>query len=206
MKKYIHYFVIIMIVSLSSFAIGLLLSFGGNIASGTGQSAKALHPYYNQNDFDIYEIYINDDDQNDLEDEAYLGPARITQDTRIIYEYYYSSSGAIEIVEELPSHFFYNLTIEEIDNMLVNWDVLAFSPQEVRLRKNVEEVLARPYILGAYGGYIAVFYSVDNKNEIKELTTRPISALALEEQERLKQGIEVNGNEELLRALEDFSS
>ena len=129
---------------------------------------------------------------------------RISPHTRIIYDFYHPESGGFDTIIEYPSLFLLDMTEDELAKMFADWQVVAFSPFEVHLRQNAQ-VEYRLYVIGVHEGYIAVFYD-DEYYSIKELTSRPITALAAEEQQRLHQGIRVTGAEELLRALEDFSS
>lgn len=129
---------------------------------------------------------------------------RISSFTRIIYDYYHPESGGFDTIIEHPAQFLLNMTQEELTNMFADWEVLSFSPLEVHLRQSTQ-VEYRLYVIGVHEGYIAVFYD-DEHYSIKELTSRPVTALAAEEQQRLQQGIRVTGAEELMRALEDFSS
>jgi len=147
----------------------------------------------------------NDDNDNEgffvLDEPA---NPRISHRTRMIYDYYLTDTGGFNTIIEYPALFLLDMTKEELVTMFADWQVLAFSSEEVHLRQN-QVVEYRLYVIGVHDGYIAVFYDDEDYN-IKELTSRPITALAAEEQTRLESGIRVTGAEELLRALEDFGS
>jgi len=126
----------------------------------------------------------------------------ITPITQIIYEYYDEERGFFSTTQP-PADMLLGKTAEEIAAFFADWYVLRFDGDIVHLRQSTD-IQRRNYIIGVVDGYIAVFY--DNGSFVKELTNRPVAALAEEEQQRLMEGIEVRGNDELMRALEDFSS
>jgi hypothetical protein len=206
MRKFIYGGMITMTVALVGFAIWFALSFG-NSGQNLDEAARlaALNPE---------NVIANPDRQSPLDDRhpgffvQSEGPRdvipRISSQTRIIYDYYQPQSGGFDTIIEYPAHFLLDMTHEELAAMFADWQVLYFSPYQVHLRQN-SQVEYRLYVIGVHEGYIAVFYD-DEYYIIKELTSRPITALAMEEQQRLLQGIRVTGAEELLRALEDFSS
>ena len=207
MKKILHIATAVMIAALFIFTIGLLVSFigGGQDLEEVGMvfdasflmeelsEVSSISEDYFINDYEEYDSYNIQDDL----------PYRISEQTRIIYDYY-DSHGDFERIIEYPKGFLLGMTEEDLAGILADWQVLSFTPYEVHLRQSTD-VEYRQYVIGVYEGYIAVFF--DNElGSIKELTGRPVTALALEEQQRLYEGIRVIGNEELMRALEDFSS
>ena len=206
MRKFLYSGLVTMILALVGFAAWFVLSFGGNsqgideaarLANLTPESAIYVNEMQPPFDDDLDGIFVQDESEQE-------GMARISPHTRIIYDYYHPESGGFDTIIEYPAHFLLNMTYEELDNMFADWQVLYFSSREVHLRQNAQ-VEYRLYVIGVHEGYIAVFYD-DEYYSIKELTSRPITALAMEEQQRLLQGIRVTGAEELMRALEDFSS
>ncbi|MCL2350003.1 MAG: hypothetical protein FWC67_00850 [Defluviitaleaceae bacterium] len=132
------------------------------------------------------------------------GIARISAGTVMIFDYYNIVRSDFDTITEHPSPFLINMTRAELAAMFADWHIVSFSPYEVHLRQN-EALNQRHFIISAHNGFVAVFYDDDTRS-IKELTTRSISALSQSEQQRLINGIHVTGNEELLRALEDFGS
>ena len=127
----------------------------------------------------------------------------LNSQTLLIYEYYNPETGEIDIVKQYSPYFLQNLSIQELSAIFINWEILEYNPYTIRLRQNTQNTSQQKYIIGIQNGHIAVW---EYDTGIIEITNRPITALALEEQQRLTQGIIVNGNEELIRALEDFSS
>jgi len=207
----------VMITGLIVFAAVFLI----NLGSGRDFEANlAQNRNYNsygaesESESDIYEgnegIADQDQDQDfDLDYDynynyGYDEVVRINENTKIVYEYYNAQTQAFEIAKDYAAELLFGMTRQETEIFFADWDVLAFSQDEVVLRQR-DDLAQRRYIIGAHNGYIAVFYDNEQMG-LKELTNRPISALLPEEQERLKEGIKVVGVEELMRALEDFSS
>jgi len=206
MTKFLYPGIIVMIVALMGFAAWFTISFG----SGTQVVSEAAQPAA----LNLDDIIASPDSlfPTDGENEGIFvysdhkppAIARILPHTRIVYDYYYPISGGFETMIEYPAHFLLDMTEDDLAAMFVDWQVMSFSSYEVHLRQNIQTQY-RLYVIGVHNGYIAVFYD-DEYYSIKELTNRPIAALAAEEQQRLLEGIKVTGTEELMRALEDFSS
>jgi len=206
MTKFLYPGIIVMIVALMGFAAWFTLSFG----RGTQVVSEAAQPAALNLDDTIAApdpLFPSDSENEGIfvySDRETPAIARILPHTRIVYDYYYPISGGFETVVEYPAHYLLDMTEDDLAAMFADWQVMSFSSYEVHLRQNTQTQY-RLYVIGVHDGYIAVFYD-DEYYSIKELTNRPIAALAAEEQQRLLEGIKVTGTEELMRALEDFSS
>lgn len=209
MKKLLHILTAVMIAALFVFAIGLFASFTGGrqdleeVGLGLAFDTSILMEELAEIPIISASTSIGDYEYHADYDSRDNTPYRISEQTRIIYDYYYSH-GDFERVIEYPTGFLLGMTEEDLAGILADWQVLSFTPYEVHLRQNTD-VEYRQYVIGVHEGYIAVFFD-NGLGRIKELTGRPVTALALEEQQRLFEGIRVIGNDELMRALEDFSS
>ncbi|HHW67178.1 hypothetical protein [Defluviitalea raffinosedens] len=131
---------------------------------------------------------------------------RITQSTQMVYQYYYEEDG--KTVEEIiePPYFLIDLTRDELQEKYSDWQISYFSSQKVIMKKNISSKSPYHFVVGEYNGYITIFYNNDGELEIKEITETPISSLPIEEQNKLKAGIKVYGEEALIRILEDYTS
>ena len=208
MKKFFVPCVIVMMAALLGFGAVFVLNFvNRGTDGGRGNLAMAdfaLHDFVEN----LPPIRAEDDFGDALQPQAQASPkaheAVIFPSTLMIYEFYSAETGDYRRVLEAPPQTLLGKTAEELSTMFVDWQIVSFDSTRVVLRQN-PAVEHRNYIIGVHEGYIAVFYDTENY-AIKELTNRPISALSEDEQIRLKEGIRVVGNEELMRALEDFSS
>ena len=201
MKKYLRLCIVLMMAALAGFGIGFVINFGnggGEKLSSHRLAAVALLPNYAEDE------NIADTIVDAVPFPVY--PPRITAETRMVYDFYSVETEDYNRIEEYPAEALLGMTRAELEHKFADWQVVSFDNARIYLRQN-RAIEYRRFIIGIHEGYIAVFYDNDDDlRGIKELTNRPIAALPQEEQERLKEGIRVTGNEELMRALEDFSS
>ena len=195
MRKYLNIILAAMIIAVLGLASWISLSVGGST------DAEMAIPVFAE--IQHQPEPLNNSLTTTHEDEE-VTESRISEGTLITYDFYHSETGEYESITEYAAESLLGMTIDDLKRFFADWQVLSFDPYEVHLRQN-STISYQDFIIGIHEGYIAVFYN-DEHNAIKELTTRPISALAPEEQERLFEGIRVTGNEELMRALEDFGS
>ncbi|NDO45692.1 hypothetical protein [Clostridium sp. MD294] len=133
--------------------------------------------------------------------------ARITPSTKMVYEYYYTGDGVTQTLEDVPPYFLLDMTLEDMKKVYTDWKIISFSAEEVVMRKTLEAKSNEQYIIGEKNGYIAVYYKEAQHGIIlHEITNTPLSALPLEEQERLLEGISVIGDENLSKILSDYTS
>ena len=132
---------------------------------------------------------------------------KITPNTKMVYEYYYPALGETDVTEENAPYFMVNLTFDDLQKYYDDWQVTYFSAQKVVMRREVYDERNQRYIVGEKNGYVAVFYENDKDGEIvREITNIPVSALPSEEQKRLYEGINVIGDDKLMRILQDYGS
>ena len=132
---------------------------------------------------------------------------RISEDTSIIYEYYYTEDGRIDVTEEDSPYFLLGKTEKDLGDLFTEWQIRDFDDDRVIMRKTVEGKSNQYYIIGIQDGYVAIFYKNEvNCNNLKEITDTAVSILPIEEQQKLLKGIEVNGEENLVKILEDYGS
>jgi len=195
MKKILYPLIgamIVVMVGLAGLVLFSVLGFGGGDEAA---SLAAAEPFFEEYDHEpVWLEVVHHED----------GIYRISAGTVITYQYYDPASSEFETIEEHASALLIGLSRSELATMFADWRIISFNPYHVRLQQNA--ILShRQFIITAHEGFIAVFYDEENGG-LKELTARPIAALPESEQARLIEGIKVTGNEELLRALEDFGS
>lgn len=137
----------------------------------------------------------------------FAAPEKIEPATKMVYQYYYEDDGKIEITEEDAPYFLLDMTEEALREIFTEWELLSFSPQQVVMQKTMAGKSNQYYILGVQDGYVAVFYTeAINGSNLKEITGTPVLSLPAEEQRKLREGIQVEGYERLLKLLEDYGS
>ncbi|MDE6357214.1 MAG: hypothetical protein K2L15_01335 [Eubacteriales bacterium] len=133
--------------------------------------------------------------------------AKVTPSTKMKYEYYYKGDNITETFEDVPPYFLLDLTRAELENNFKDWNVKSFSEKEVVMQKVMEGESSQNYIIGEYEGYIAVYYEKEiNGTKLKEITDTPISSLSAEEQEKIKNGIKIVGEDKLMEFISNYES
>ena len=89
-----------------------------------------------------------------------------------------------------------------VENTLNGVAAAEFTPVDT----NVSDDGARGYVLSVFEGYIAVFSAPGPETRLLEVTRTPASALSPDERNRLTTGIEITGDEQLARILQDYGS
>ena len=177
-------------------ALFLLAAISGSVtetrrgyAMGERQEARPPDP-------ELHMVYAN------------LEAAAITnENTEIVYEYYYTKDGITEKVSESAPLFLIGKDEDYFRRSFMDWELLSFSPGEVVMRKTVYDFSVQNYVIGIFEGYVAVFYANEiTSSGIREVTDTPLISLPPAEQERLRKGIIVSGEENLVRAMQDFGS
>lgn len=138
-------------------------------------------------------------------------PVLVQSSTRIVYEYVYIHDGIVETTEEIAPYFLLNADEARLRTLFEDWEVVQFSAETVVLRRELESSGIQRYIVGVQDGYVSVFYSrphsdSGDETRLKEITNTRVSALPEDEQRRLMEGVPVNGEDELLRILQDYGS
>ena len=142
------------------------------------------------------EVYEADADKN-----------KITPSTKLVYEYYYPITGEKETKEETAPYFMVDLTFDDLQKYYSDWQVTYFSADKVVMQKKVYDEKGQKYIIGEKDGKLTVFWETDKDGEIiKEVTDIYVSSLPAEEQEKIRKGIEVIGEESLINILQDYGS
>ena len=93
----------------------------------------------------------------------------------------------------------------EVSQIYPQWEVIGFSPDEIVLYREVEGICNEHYVLKENDGFLAI-YTKNEKGEekLKEVTSISLEYLPQADIDRIKEGIEATGNEELNSILEDF--
>lgn len=130
---------------------------------------------------------------------------KISPNCLVILKRHYDKCGHttneyIDIQENLV-----NKTQDELEEKYPNWEVEKFSSGEIILYKEYTGICDEHYILRQKDGKI-VIYKIDENGQEKlyETTEIAIDYLTDEDKENIKNGIKVNGKEELNQLIEDF--
>lgn len=131
----------------------------------------------------------------------------INKYTKMVYEYVYLYDDITEVVEDVPPYFLLNLTREDLEKNFSDWQVLAFSDNEVIMQKLIEAESPQHYSIKDYDGFVAVFYSNLEEGEIlKDITDIPLESLPEYERVKIENGLEIVGKDKLISFLQDYGS
>ncbi len=143
--------------------------------------------------------------QKGVIEQANANNERITPSTKMILRKYYTKCNhTIDKEVELPQELV-NKNIEELREEYSDWQVVEFSSDKIILSKSLDEQCGEHYMLRDNDGIIAI-YEINDNGEESLLDETEIATEYLTESDLLniKDGIEVNGIEELNKVLEDF--
>ncbi len=132
---------------------------------------------------------------------------QIRPSTVVKYEHYNLDDGSINYVESSAPEFLIGKNRADVESTFTQWSVINFTEEEVVLRRELSQGIRPEYIMLEEDDVIVVFYNTNkNEREVRQRTDIIVSSLPTEEQERLRNGIYVHGDDDLMRRLEDFSS
>ncbi len=133
--------------------------------------------------------------------------AKITKETKMVYQYYYTKDRMTKEQEEPAQEFLWGLTKPQVESIYDGWQMVFFSPKQVILRSTVDGRSDENYVLGIHDGYLAVFRENDaNEIMMEEETDIPISILPPADVQQLKEGIRILGEDNLAKVLADYKS
>ncbi|MBM6828373.1 BofC C-terminal domain-containing protein [Anaerotignum lactatifermentans] len=131
----------------------------------------------------------------------------IEKETQMVYQYYYTDDDITKEQKEPAQDYLVGLDRRQLESIFQGWQLIYFSPEKVILRCSVEGVSTESYLLGIFEGYLAVYCEKEGQQiTLTEKTDIPVTALPLEEQQQLQEGIRVNGEENLAKLLSDYTS
>lgn len=98
-----------------------------------------------------------------------------------------------------------NKNQKEVSQIYPQWEVIGFSPDEIVLYREVEGICNEHYVLKEREGFLAIYTKNENGEEkLKEVTSISLEYLPQNDIDKIKEGIEATGDEELNSVLEDF--
>lgn len=101
--------------------------------------------------------------------------------------------------------FMVGMTKEEIATVHPSYTIKEFTDSEIVLYKEVNE-FEPYYILGIDGDNIAVFYKTENDTQLIQITESKINGFSDYDVQKLRDGIIVKDENELIRILQDYES
>lgn len=131
---------------------------------------------------------------------------KISSKTPLELNLAYSDGSSKELLTSMPKSFI-GLEIEELEDILEDWEIEKYQPGDLLVLKNIKEINCpeNEYCITIKDNKIAIFYDRECKR-LKKITEINIDKLAKREIELLKNGIIAKSDEELLTILESLKS
>lgn len=130
---------------------------------------------------------------------------KISPNAVLIFKTEYNKCGHILNKYQNASESEVNLTKEQLQEKYKDWEIVGFAEKEVVLLQKIGENCNQHYVIREKDGNLAI-YVIDEYNDeiLKETTNISTEYLTQLDLLKLKDGIRVNGLEELNAKLEDF--
>lgn len=130
---------------------------------------------------------------------------KISPNATLVIKKYHGLCGHItKDYAEIPVEFV-NMREEEFKNKLTDWEIKGFSPDEIVIYREVEDMCNEHYVLREKDGHVAIYVlDADNNEAISEITEISTEYLTEQDLQNLKNGIKATGKEELNSLLEDY--
>ena len=122
----------------------------------------------------------------------------------VLKKYYTKCEHTLNEYVELPQELV-NMTEEEVKEQYPDWEVIGFTPEQIILYKEFEDVCGEHFKLKVEDGKVAVYIVNSDGTEILYEKT-DISSEYLTETDliNMENGLEIYGKEELNKIIEDF--
>ena len=122
-----------------------------------------------------------------------------------VFRTYYKECKHTKVERNEIEEEYVNKTEEDLQEQYKDWKIEEFTTLMVSFYKEEDGICEEHYIIKDNNGYVAVYQIDSLGNEtLKETTEIVTSYLPETDKERLKQGIKVNGLEELNSTIEDY--
>jgi len=134
-------------------------------------------------------------------------PISLNSGAKLIFEYNYKYDGTTVVEEREIPYFLAGKGEEDLAEIFSGWQIENFNESGALLKKEILQKDRQHYLVKEYNGFIAVFYNENiDGQKLKEIISTPVSSLPEAERVRLSSGILVQGENALIRLLEDFES
>lgn len=130
---------------------------------------------------------------------------KISPNCRITFKKYYNKcKDTINEYKTVPQNLV-NKTKEELQEEYNDWEIRNFSENEIELYKEYDGECNEHYILKDNNGKISIYkYSENGEEELYENTEIATDYLTPTDKINIKNGLKVNGKEELNEVIESF--
>lgn len=122
----------------------------------------------------------------------------------ILKKYYTKCEHTLNEYVELPQELV-NMTEEEVKEQYPDWEVIGFTPEQIILYKEFDDVCGEHFKLRVEDGKISVYIiNSDGTESLYEKTDISSEYLTETDLINMENGLEIYGKEELNKIIEDF--
>lgn len=159
-----------------------------------------------ENDIDTIENSIVLNNVNALEIETSVAPEKISVNTQVIEEVYYTECDHLISVTKKDIKSIINMTELQLERKYKDWEIKEFSTEKVVLYREEQNYCGEHFLVKDVDGLVTI-YTMNNEEEIKErieITDIETAYLPQTDQEDLVEGIRVYTQQKLNKLIEDF--
>lgn len=156
--------------------------------------------------FSVKEPKRNLDVNNVEQNVAQVPEMRLEAGARLIYITYYIKCGDEITEEKTIDEKFIGCTRSELQQLEKDWEITDFTPKEVSLTRQINDICENHYYIGIQDGYVALFQGIPGVKSIL-IEQTDIIADTLREDDRLilEKGLTINSEEEFLNIREGLT-
>lgn len=145
------------------------------------------------------------DDGDYTKNTEVAAPYKQCIDENTVIEFIYNySDGFSNSQYTLPENYMIGYDKQQLMNIYKDWQMESFSPNKVIFEKSINDDSPYHYILKEHKGYVGVFYK--KSGMLKEITSTPIASLSENDKKRYEAGIEIDGEENLAKFIENLET
>ena len=189
-------FLVVIIIALT-ITVGVLIY--NNISMENKIAEQENKIYENE----IVENMINSN--IDVIETTALEEERTSPNCIFIFKTYYRGCEHIKVEKEQIEEVMVNKTREDLEKIYRDWKIVTFRKDEVLFYKEEDGICDEHFLLKDLEGHIAIYTLDEKDNEtLKETTSIITDFLEEEDLQKLKEGIRIEGKEQLNKTLEDY--
>jgi len=183
-RYFFRYVIVVIFIIIISFSYGYLKTF----LSIKSPNGNANPDYLEQNISKMQEVKLN-------------------AGAKLIYLTYYVGCGDEITEEKYLDDKYIGYTKSELEQHERDWEIDSFTPDEVKLKREIHGICSNHYYIGIQNGYVAFFQGIPGiQSTLVERTD--IIADTLREDDRLilEKGLTINDEQEFLKIREGLTN
>lgn len=183
-RSIFRYIIIILFIIVIGFSYGYFKTFFSFEPPEEGHSLD----YLEQNVSDISEMKLN-------------------AGAKLIYITYYVICGDEVVEEKYIDDKYINCTKTELQQNEKGWEIFSFTPDEVKLKREINDICDDHYYIGVQNGYVSLFQGIPGiKSTLIEQTDIIADTLREDDRAILERGLIIKNEQEFLKIREGLTN